>query len=285
MREGTTAKRPLRAGVMGHPVAHSRSPRLHGYWLKQYGIEGTYEAFDVPPEELEKALRALPVYGIAGVNLTLPLKEVALGLVDRLDPAAARIGAVNMVTVLDDGKLEGRNTDLFGFMENLETAGWKARDLPATVLGAGGAARAVVLGLLQAGCPEVRIVNRTRDRALKLAADFSGEPGRIVVCGDAEGPAALRDCGTLVNATSLGMTGKPPLLFSLEELPERAWVTDLVYAPLETALIRAARARGNPTVDGLGMLLHQARPAFARWFGRDPDVTDALRRHVLEATS
>jgi shikimate dehydrogenase len=266
-----------KAGVMGWPVEHSLSPRLHGYWLKKYGIKGGYEALAVDPQNLTKSLKGLNNKRFSGVNLTVPHKEAALAVMDSIDAVAKRIGAVNTVIVHADGKLEGRNTDAFGFTQNLVAVGFHANQKPVVVLGAGGAARAAVTALMDVGCGEIRIVNRTRERAEELAKDFGGSI-RIFSWGD---PAALKDAALLANATSLGLKGQPPLEISLDTLPKDALVTDMVYAPLETDLLKRAEARGNKTVDGLGMLLHQARPAFRAFFGVDPEVTDDLRRHVL----
>lgn len=269
-----------RAGVMGWPLAHSRSPVLHGFWLKQYGIDGTYELLPVAPDALETALRALPMRGFAGCNLTLPHKEHALTIVDEVEVTAARIGAVNTVIVKPDGRLEGRNTDAFGFIENLRAAlpGWRADAGPAVMLGAGGAARAIVAALLDQGAPEIRLVNRSEARAEALAAALGGTT-RVVPWSGRQ--AALGGAALLVNATSLGMSGQPPLDLALDALPVTAAVNDIVYVPLETPLLAAARRRGHPVVDGLGMLLHQARPGFAAWFGVMPEVTPALRQAVL----
>lgn len=267
------------AGVMGWPVGHSRSPRLHGYWLDAYGIDGAYLPLPVAPEHIETALRALPLLGFAGVNLTVPHKEAALGVVDRVDALARRIGAVNTVVVAADGTLDGTNTDAFGFTENLRAGApdWEP-SRAAVVLGAGGAARAVCVGLADAGVAEIRLANRTATRATRLADELSGiQPVAWEARGD-----ALDGAGLLVNTTTLGMTGAPLLDIALDALAGDAVVTDIVYAPLETPLLAAARARGNVTVDGLGMLLHQARPGFAAWFGHEPDITDALRAFVLE---
>ena len=267
------------AGVMGWPVGHSRSPLLHNFWLARLGIDGAYVPFAVRPESLEAALRALPALGLAGVNLTVPHKEAAVALMDTLDASAKRIGAVNTVVVAN-GRLEGRNTDGYGFVENLRAGakGWRGANGPAVVIGAGGAARAIVVALIDDGAPEIRIVNRTAARAEALAAEF----GKPVIAVKWEQRAAVLDgAALLANATTLGMTGQPALDLPLDALPKAAVVTDAVYAPLETALLAAARARGNTCVDGLGMLLHQARPAFAAWFGRDPEVTPELRAHVL----
>jgi shikimate dehydrogenase len=269
------------AGVMGWPVAHSRSPRLHGYWLAHYGIDGAYLPLPVAPEQFADALRSLPLLGFAGVNLTIPHKEAALPLLDKLSDRARRIGAVNLVTVAPDGRLAGDNSDGYGFIENLKEGapGWRAAAGPAVLLGAGGAARAILAALLEAGAPQVRFVNRNRARAEALAAAIGG-PIELLDWGRRE--EALAGAALLVNATSLGMKGSPPLALSLKRLPPAALVTDIVYAPLETALLAEARARGHRTIDGLGMLLHQARPAFKAWFGIDPEVTPALRAFVLQ---
>jgi len=267
------------AGVMGWPVGHSRSPLLHNFWLAQLGIDGAYVPFAVRPESLEAALRALPALGLAGVNLTVPHKEAAVALMDTLDAPAKRIGAVNTIVVAN-GRLEGRNTDGYGFVENLRAGakGWRGANGPAVVIGAGGAARAIAVALIDEGVPEIRVVNRTAARAAALTAEF-GKP--LVAVTWERRATALDGAALLVNATTLGMTGQPALALPLDALPKAAVVTDAVYAPLETALLAAARGRGNVCVDGLGMLLHQARPAFAAWFGHDPEVTPELRAHVL----
>ena len=268
------------AGVMGWPVAHSRSPRIHGYWLEQQGVDGAYLPLPVRPDSLGRALAALPLLGFRGCNLTVPHKEAALSHMDSLSDAALRIGAVNTVTVGADGALHGANTDGEGFLGHLRESapGWQPGG-PATVLGAGGAARAVAAALAEAGVGEIRVINRTAARADALAGEFGAGLRPLPWEGRA---AALEGCNLLVNATSLGMTGCLPLEIDLRGLPVRAVVYDLVYAPLETALLRAARARGNRCVDGLGMLLHQARPGFASWFGALPPVTPELRAFVAE---
>ena len=265
---------------MGWPVEHSRSPLLHGFWLKEHKIDGEYVLLPVRPEELGPSLRGLARRGFAGCNLTIPHKEAALAIVDAVDAVAARIGAVNTVIVRPDGTLEGRNTDAFGFRENLRAAqpGWRGDAGPAVVLGAGGAARAVVAALLDDGVPEIRLINRSRDRAAALATALGGP---IELVDWARRAAALAGAALLVNTTSLGQTGQPPLDLALDALPKTAVVNDIVYVPLETPLLSAAARRGNPVVDGLGMLLHQARPAFAAWFGVTPEVTPALRRAVV----
>lgn len=269
------------AGVMGWPIAHSRSPQLHGHWLERYGIDGAYVPLAVPPDGLETALRALPLLGFQGCNVTIPHKTVAVALVDTLDPAAGRIGAVNTITVSPDGKLTGTNTDGFGFLANLRQGApeWRADSGPALVVGAGGAARAVLTALLDDGVPEIRLANRTAEKAEELAASL--DKTRIVPISWKDRAAAANGASLVVNTTSLGMSGQPPLDLSLVELPAEAVVTDLVYAPLTTPLLAAAAARGNGVVDGLGMLLHQARPGFAAWFGVEPMVDAALRQAVL----
>ncbi|HXZ00578.1 MAG TPA: shikimate dehydrogenase [Stellaceae bacterium] len=269
-----------RAGVMGWPVAQSRSPVLHRFWLEHYGIEGDYTLLPVPPEALERELRALAGRGFAGCNLTLPHKEPSLALLDRVDATARRIGAVNTVVAAADGALEGSNTDAFGFHASLAAAlpGWSAASGPAVVLGAGGSARAVVAALLDHGAPEIRLVNRGSARAEALAAALGG---RIDILAWESRADALAGAALLVNTTSLGMAGQPPLDLALDALPEGAVVSDIVYVPLRTGLLAAAQARGNPTVDGLGMLLYQAQPGFAAWFGLWPEVSPALRARVL----
>jgi shikimate dehydrogenase len=269
------------AGVMGWPVGHSLSPRLHGYWLRQYEIDGAYVPLAVRPEDFAGALGALARLGFAGVNVTLPHKEAAIGAVDAVDPAARRVGAVNTIVVGTEGDLAGSNTDGYGFMENLKAGApkWDARQGPAVVLGAGGAARSIVAALADAGVPELRLINRTFDRAEALAADIGGP---LTLVPWSERHEALEDAALLVNATSQGMTGNPPLELALDNLPDAAVVNDIVYTPLRTKLLGAAEDRGNRAVDGLGMLLHQARPGFAAWFGVEPEVTEDLRFFVLQ---
>jgi shikimate dehydrogenase len=279
------AGRPF-AAIVGWPVEHSRSPALHGYWLKQHRIDGHYGRLPVQPqraalEELVAFLKRTP--NARGCNLTLPHKIEIMPLLDRIDPVARRIGAVNTVVKRKDGTLEGRNTDGFGFLEALgyNARHWSAEAGPVLVLGAGGAARAVVASLIDAGVPELRLVNRTRQTAVELGVAFTPDDGRRIVIGSwAERSALVEGTTLLVNTTSLGMKGQPPLDIDLAALPHEAVVYDIVYVPLETGLLAAARARGNRCVDGLGMLLHQGRPGFEAWFGRKVDVSAEQRRAV-----
>lgn len=271
------------AGIMGWPVAHSRSPLLHGFWLEQTHVDGAYVPLPVRPENVAEALHALPILGFRGCNLTIPHKQLALSTVDRIEPLARRIGAVNTIIVGADGKLEARNTDAFGFRENLRESvpDWDPASGPAVVLGAGGSARAVVAALSDVGVVQVRVVNRTISRAEALARDLVTPTMRISVHPWSEARTAQRDAGLLVNTTSLGMTGEPPLGLDLSQLPLSAPVVDIVYVPLETGLLAAARRRGHPVVDGLGMLLHQGRPGFEAWFGAPVRVTRELRAAMV----
>ncbi len=269
------------AGVFGWPVEHSLSPRLHGYWLDAYGIDGAYVPLPVRPEHFEQALRLLPAMGFAGANVTLPHKEMALRAVDESSVLARRIGAVNTVVVREDGSLYGDNTDAEGFIANLREGApnWDAGAGPAVMLGAGGAARAAGVALLDAGVPELHIVNRTASRAEKLAQEL-GHRAKVSLWVDRA--RVLADAALLVNATLLGMDGQAPLDIELGLLAKDAVVTDTVYTPLDTPLLRLAAERGNIAVDGIGMLLHQGRRGFAAWYGVDPEVTPELRAFVLE---
>jgi shikimate dehydrogenase len=262
------------AGVFGHPVTHSRSPRLHGFWLQRYGIDGAYIPLGVAPGGFGAAVRALVDLGFRGANVTIPHKLAAFEICDAVAPFARRAGAVNTL-IFRDGRIEGSNTDGFGFLESIREAapGWRADAGPAVLLGAGGAARAIAAALLDAGAPRVTLVNRTAAKAEALARDLGG-PIHV-----ADRPP-LEDAALLVNTTSLGMQGQPGLEVDLAPLPASAVVADIVYVPLETRLLAAARARGLVAVDGLGMLLHQARPGFEAWFGIAPQVDQALRDEV-----
>lgn len=266
---------PPKACIIGWPVEHARSPRLHQYWLRKLGIAGAYERHAVAPGTVAAFIGSLAERGLAGCNVTIPLKEEAFLAVDERDAAAEAVGAVNTIW-LEGGRTVATNTDVYGFMRHLELSApqWKAKDRPAVVLGAGGASRAVVHGLLTAGVGAVRLFNRTRDRAEIVAAHF----GRRVKVGDwAQRAAATRDTGLLVNTTSLGMAKTGPLDMPVDQLPADAVVSDIVYVPLETGLLAAARRRGLVAVDGLGMLMHQGVPGFERWFGVRPEVTSELR--------
>lgn len=268
------------AGIMGWPVAHSRSPALHGHWLAEHGIDGAYVPMAVKPENLRRAVQTLPLLGFAGCNLTIPHKEEAMRIIDEYDPAARRAGSINTIILRADGRILGSSTDGYGFLAALRAAlpAFSAAAGPSVVLGAGGAARAIAAVLLDDGAPEIRLVNRTPERAAKLAKTLGGAIRGVAWEARAQ---ALGGASLLVNATSLGMEGQPPLDLPLDALPREAVVNDIVYVPLETALLARARSRGNPAVDGLGMLLHQAQPGFAAWFGVKPAVTPQLRAAVL----
>jgi shikimate dehydrogenase len=277
------------AAIVGWPVDHSRSPALHGFWLKQHGIEGHYGRLPVEPtrpalETLVAFLRRTP--NARGCNLTLPHKLEIMPLLDRIHADAARIGAVNTVIKHPDGSLEGRNSDGFGFLAALQEGApdWRAAAGPVAVLGAGGAARAVVASLVDAGVPELRLLNRTQSTAIELGLAFTPHGGRRIAIERWDERDAMLDGATLlVNTTSLGMKGQPPLELDLARLPMDAAVDDIVYVPLETPLLAAARARGNRCVDGLGMLLHQGRMGFEAWFGRSVEVSEEQRQAVLAA--
>ena len=270
------------AGVIGWPVAHSRSPLIHNYWLQKHGLAGSYVQLAVQPGQLATALSGLAALCFKGCNVTIPHKVEALKLVHEVDANARRVGAVNTVVVQPDGSLKGMNTDGFGYIKSLLDAqpDWRADAGPVVVLGAGGAARAVVLALSDRGAKEILLLNRTSDKAEAMAAEF-GTPVKAVPWEQRH--AALAGAALLVNTTSQGMHGHPPLDIDLSALPTHALVSDIIYVPLETPLLLAAKARGNPTVGGLGMLLNQARPAFEAWFGVLPEVTPELRR-LVEAT-
>ncbi|MEO8507486.1 MAG: shikimate dehydrogenase [Betaproteobacteria bacterium] len=270
------------AGLLCWPAFQSRSPVIHNHWLAHHGIPGRYVLFPVPPEKLEAAVRGLAALRMRGCNVTTPHKQAIFPLLDRVDDLARRIGAVNTVVVEKDGTLTGFNNDGNGFVQSLRDADpqWRPDAGPIAVLGAGGAARAVVATLAAQGAREIRLVNRTFDKAQAIAAEFG--PPVTAVRWDQRGDA-LEGVALLANATSLGMAGKTDLEISLDRLPPHALVGDLIYIPPETSLLAAARARGNVTVNGLGLLLNQARPAFNAWFGVMPDITPALRQ-AIQAT-
>ncbi len=275
------------AGVMGWPIAHSRSPSIHNYWIKQHGLNGAYVLLSVDPVNLKDALKGLSALGFAGCNLTIPHKVMALPLVDRVDETARRIGAINTIVVELDGSLSGFNTDGFGYIQSLLDAqpDWRADAGPALVMGAGGAARAVIVSLAECGAQDIRVCNRTdslaQDLATEFSADFARNSGtKVTAVPWSKRHEAVEGIALLVNTTSQGMGSNPALDLSLARLPVTALVSDVIYIPLETPLLAAARARGNPVAGGLGMLLNQARPAFKSWFGVMPEVTAELLQAV-----
>ncbi len=264
------------AGLVGWPVQHSRSPAIHNHWLHRYGINGAYLPFPAISQGFEAAVRGLQAAGLAGINVTMPHKEAALALCDSVDEPAEATGVVNTLVFREDGTTHGRNTDAPGFIASLRqfVPDWESGAADAVVLGSGGAARAIIWALLQAGVPRIRLVNRSRAKAEALADRF----GSQVALANEAGPFA--DCTLLVNTTSLGMTGQPPLVVNLDTLPRAAVVADIVTSPVQTPLLAEAAARGHRTADGLGMLLHQAAGGFESWFGIVPEVDETLRRHV-----
>lgn len=270
----------VRACITGHPVSYSRSPMLHGFWLKTYGIDGAYEREDVPPAEAATFYRSLGARGYQGCNVTAPNKEIAFSVLDEADPSAVALGAANTLW-LEQGRLCGGNTDGYGFIANLDASvpGWDGQRRVALVLGAGGASRAVVRALVERGFGKIVLVNRTLSRAEEVAAPFGG---RVEPQGWDTVASALAEADFLVNTTSLGMKGAEPLAIDLSPLKEEAVVSDIVYVPLRTPLLKLAEAHGLRTVDGLGMLLHQGVPGFERWFGVRPEVTPELRELIVE---
>ena len=269
-----------RAGVIGNPISHSLSPKLHGHWLRRYGIDGSYDALQVTEDSLERTLRSLPAQGYVGVNVTLPHKVAVLQIADQLTDRATLIGAANTLTFKDDGRIFADNTDGYGFLENLRQGapGWDAKSGPAVVFGAGGAARAVLVSLIEAGVPEIILTNRTRPKAESLRADFGA---RIRIVDWVQAGSVLSDAATVVNTTSLGMKGGQEFRVPLDGLRSGTVVTDIVYTPLRTKFLDVAAEKRCVTVDGLGMLLHQGVPGFERWFGKRPEVDADLRRAIL----
>lgn len=269
------------AGVIGWPVKHSKSPPLHGYWLEKYGIDGGYVPLLVDPKDFETAIRGLQASGFCGCNVTVPHKENALKIADETTPRAAKIGAANTLVFREDGSIHADNTDGYGFYEALiqDAPDWKPEAGPAVVLGAGGASRAILVALVEAGVPEIRLTNRSKERAENLVNELDGP---IQVVDWDERHQALAGCNLLTNTTTLGMEGQHMLEIDLCDLPETATVNDIVYVPLITNLLAKSRAHGCTIVDGLGMLLHQARPGFHAWFGTDPVVDQSLRDFVLK---
>jgi shikimate dehydrogenase len=277
----TNERIPL-AGVVGWPIAHSKSPALHGYWLRRYGIAGQYVPIGLRLQDFEAGIRALPKLGFAGVNVTIPYKESALVMAASVSDRAALIGAANTLTFRSDGGFYADNTDGEGFLNNLKSKvpDWRSKNGPAVVFGAGGAARAVISALLSDGAPKVILINRTISRAEVLRDHFGA---RVEVLDWHKAADAFDGASTIVNTTSLGMTGNAPLTIDLAKAPQSALVTDIVYTPLKTEFLRTAEQNGHPVVDGLGMLLHQAVPGFEAWFGRKPEIDEETRKVVLEA--
>ncbi|MFG5384207.1 shikimate dehydrogenase [Yoonia sp. R2-816] len=268
------------AGVIGNPISHSLSPKLHGHWLERYGLAGDYTALQVAEDALEQTLRSLPAQGFVGVNVTLPHKVEVLKYADQVSDRATLIGAANTLTFREDGRIFADNTDGYGFMANLRQGApdWDPEAGPAAIFGAGGAARAIIVALADAGVPEIILSNRTRPKAEALRADFGP---RIRVVDWVQAGSMLEDATTVINTTSLGMKGAQPFKVPLDALRPDAVVTDIVYNPLRTPFLDAAARMGCVTVDGLGMLLHQGVPGFERWFGHRPEVDDETRRAVL----
>lgn len=269
----------IKAAGIGYPVKKSKSPVIYGYWMEQHGVQGCYDVIELPPQDLHAGVQKLIDEGYAGFSVTLPHKQTVMEICDDVDARASAIGAVNSVKI-DNGKLLGTNTDVFGFVENIKMSA-PAFDFssgPAVVLGAGGAARAVVYGLLEQGVPEIRITNRTRNRAEDIQAM---SPEKIIVIDWEEREEALAAASLLVNTTSLGMEGQDALDIDLDNLPTSALVNDIVYYPLHTNLLNAAKKNGNAIVTGIGMLAHQARPSYKNWFGHDVAVTDELMKRLL----
>lgn len=275
----TEARIPL-AGVIGSPVSHSKSPQLHRHWLTTYGLRGHYVHLDIAPEDLQDAIRMMPKLGFVGANVTIPYKEKVMEIADQISDRATLIGAANTLIFRKDGKIMADNTDGYGFLENIRqyVPDWDANAGPAVVLGAGGACRAVVSALAEAGVQDIMLTNRTRSRAERLKQDFGQ---RVRVVDWVQAGNILEDAALVVNTTSLGMVGKPELRVPLDGLQKGAVVTDLVYTPLKTHLLQAAEEAGCRVVDGLGMLLHQAVPGFERWFGIRPAVDAATRAAAL----
>lgn len=270
------------AAVMGWPVMHSLSPLMHNTWMEQEGLKGTYVPLAIEPGTLEPALRALHPLGFAGCNLTIPHKLDAMDIVDEVDDVARKIGAMSCVVVREDGTLFGTNNDWLGFVGNLKQffPDFRADAGPVAVIGAGGGGRAVCYAMLDQGAPEIRLVNRTPEEPARIAAEFGG-PITPVAWADRHG--ALEGAVMVINATSQGMKGEPALDLRLDDLPVSALAVDIIYTPLETPFLAAARMRGNPTLNGLGMLLHQGPAAWKRWFGIEPAITDALRKRMEQA--
>jgi shikimate dehydrogenase len=270
------------AGVVGWPVMHSRSPLMHNYWMEQQGLQGTYVPLAIKPGELELALRAMHPLGFSGCNVTIPHKLDAMEIVDEVDDVAQKIGAISCIVVRKDGSLFGTNNDWLGFLGNIKQhqPNWQANAGPVAVIGAGGGSRAVCYGLMQEGATEIRLINRTEERARIIADEFDGP---ISVLPWQERHDALEGVAMVVNSTNQGMVGETALDLNLDKLSNTALAADIIYTPLETPFLAAARERGNPTVNGLGMLIHQGPPAWKRWFGLEPTVTAELREKMEQS--
>jgi len=274
------------AGVMGWPVGHSRSPVIHNHWIAHHQLKGAYALLPVQPERIEDAIKGLVALGFAGCNVTIPHKVSAMKMMDYVHPTAQRMGAINTIVVQKDGALHGFNNDGFGYIQSLkdEDPHWRADKGPILILGAGGASRAITLSLLEQGAKEIRLVNRSKEKAQALADEFGAFGlGELKVLDWSERNDAMQDVALLINTTNQGMHGQADLDVDLSKLPLEAMVSDAIYIPLETSLLKAARLRGHVTVNGLGMLLNQARPAFEAWFGVLPEITPALRA-AIQAT-
>ncbi|MCY4007587.1 MAG: shikimate dehydrogenase [Rhodobacteraceae bacterium] len=274
------SKPPALVGVIGQPIGHSLSPAIHNYWMRRHGIKGYYIPIEIARENLAEAIKALPKMNFRGVNITLPHKESILHSCDSVSDEAALMGAVNTLTISESGRIHGDNTDGFGFLESLTEGrpGWRADAAPILVLGAGGAARGIIHALIAAGAEEIHVANRTREKADSMRSDFGV---RVMGHGMDSITKLVAKMGTVINTTSLGMTGKPPVLFPYASLKENTVVLDLVYTPLETEFIQQSRARNCITIDGLGMFLHQAAFSFNHWFNVKPEVTQSLRHSIV----
>jgi len=275
-----TYETPILAGVVGSPIGHSKSPLIHGHWIRKYDLNGYYIPIEIRPENFESAIRSMPKLGFRGLNVTIPYKETILSIATSISDRASLIGAANTIVFGPEGSIRADNTDGVGFIQNIRSQApdWKGSNGPAVVLGAGGASRAIVSALLADGVPEVRLSNRTRHRAEMLKDQFGA---KITVVDWTKASEAMDGAAMIVNTTSLGMYGNPPLKVKLNYAPNYALVTDIVYTPINTELLEQAQSFGLRTVDGVGMLLHQAVPGFEYWYDVRPEVDDQIRQIVL----
>jgi len=269
------------AAVIGHPVNHSRSPRMHNFWLAHFGLEGYYIPLDIDPKKFERSIRNLPELGLVGANITIPYKEKVLKIADKISDRAALVGAANTLTFLQNGGIYADNTDGYGFLQNIKSKykDWSAREGISVVFGAGGASRAILAALIEDGASDIILANRTRSRADQLRSDFGA---KIKVVEWMKIQNYLSEASTIINTTSLGMVGKTDLPIPSNALKKNTLVTDIVYTPIETHLLATAAKMGCRTVDGLGMLIHQAIPGFERWFGIKPGDSQALRELLIK---